>query len=129
MAIGILGKGAKIDAYLMTMHRHRKLRTKAKTLRESKEAKEDEGEHRPIPFVDWNQEIWIPSQIPVLSNRLIFKLMDDDAGLDETVGSILFGMKEIVSGPKVGEARWQNVYGSPELNRIVSLKGSSSMKR
>ena len=65
--------------------------------------------------MEWNQEIWIPSQIPEVSNCLIFKLMDKDIDGDETVGSIFFDMKEIVEENKNAGPRWENVYGSPEL--------------
>ena len=82
-AIGMFRK-AKTDAYMMTMYKNKKLKTKVKIIEEN---------GNPI---DWNQEIWVPAQIPVLSDEIVFKLMDQDEIIDETVGSIKFKYKDIL---------------------------------
>ena len=63
-------------------------------------------------LVTWDQEIWLPIQWPVASNRLVFKIFDyDRAGSDELVGSMIFSIKDIckIEG---GEFNWINVYGA-----------------
>lgn len=48
--------------------------------------------------VEWNQELWLPTQIPVISKRLVVKVMDRDDIKDEVVGSLLFDVQKIVDG-------------------------------
>lgn len=63
-------------------------------------------------LVIWDQEMWLPVQWPVASNRLIFGVWDwDTAGSDELVGSLIFSIKDIckIEG---GEFNWVNIYGA-----------------
>ena len=63
--------------------------------------------------VQWDEEILLPIQWPVASNRLIFKLYDfENTGLHELVGSLVFSIKDIlaVPGPTFN---WVNIYGAP----------------
>ena len=75
----------------------------------------------------------MPAQIPIISGRAVFHLMDDDIDGDEMVGSILFDIQDVVDG-KVnahGVAKgamhpppyWKNIYGSP-----MNLSNSSEKK-
>mmetsp|Transcript_30294 Transcript_30294/g.46320 ORF Transcript_30294/g.46320 Transcript_30294/m.46320 type:complete len:131 (+) Transcript_30294:880-1272(+) len=45
--------------------------------------------------------------------------MDSDDVFDETVGSLLFDLKDIIDGKMEGKFVWKNVYGSP-LNQSNS---------
>ena len=64
-------------------------------------------------LVTWDQEMLLPIQWPVASDRLIFKIYDHDtAGSDELVGSMIFSIKKICK-QEGGEFNWINVYGSP----------------
>jgi hypothetical protein len=100
MAIAFVRK-AKIDAYVMTMYKKKKLRTKILVMEEG---------GAPI---DWNQEFWIPAQIPIISGKMIVRLMDSDDITDETVGSLSFDVKDIIEGKGNGKFVWKNIYGSP----------------
>ena len=71
---------AKTDAYLMTTYKKRKLKTSVKVI-------EENG-----PPIDWNQEILLPAQIPVIQPKIVFKLMDQDDFSDEVVGSLKFNI-------------------------------------
>lgn len=102
-------KKAKTDAYVMTEFKKKKLKSSVQVM------KEDD------PRVEWNQEIWVPAQIPIISKRMVFKVMDQDDIKDEVVGSLLFDTQDIVDGkfqdmvdgkPK-GKFFWTNIYGSP----------------
>jgi hypothetical protein len=44
------------------------------------------------PAIDWNQEIWIPAQIPIIYPRVVLNVMDYDTSGDEVVGSLLFDL-------------------------------------
>ena len=98
---------AKTDAYMLTHYKKRKLKTKIKVIEEG---------GRPV---DWNQEFWLPAQIPVIQGRIVMKLMDRDDVFDETVGSLFFDLNEIIEEFKTqGDNykpvfQWKNIYGSP----------------
>ena len=98
---------AKTDAYLMTIYKKKKLKTKVLVM-------EEDG-----PAIDFNQEFWIPAQIPIITGRIVLKVMDSDDVFDETVGSLLFDLKDIIEGKGNGKFVWKNVYGSP-LNQSNS---------
>lgn len=100
VGLGYLRK-AKTDAYVLAHYKKKKLKTKVRTM-------EENG-----PPIDWNQEFWIPAQIPIISKRLVLKLMDCDDVSDEVIGSLLFDMQDIVDGKFNGKFFWKNVYGSP----------------
>jgi len=67
---------AKTDAYVMTKYKNKKLKTKVVV------------HEKGGPPTDWNQEIWVPAQIPILSPTVVFHLMDRDDVFDEMVGSL-----------------------------------------
>ena len=94
-------RAAKIDAYVMTTYKKKKLKTKTMVM-------EENG-----PPIDWNQEFWIPAQIPIISGKIVIKLMDSDDITDETCGSLQFDLKDIIEGKGNGKFVWKNVYGSP----------------
>ena len=100
MGIAFVRK-AKIDAYLSTNYKKKKLKSKVLVMEEGGE---------PINF---NQEFWIPAQVPIISGRIVLKVMDSDDVFDETVGSLLFDLKDIIEGKHNGKFVWKNVYGSP----------------
>ena len=95
-------RNAKIDCYFMTNYKQTSLKTKVVT-------QEEGGE--PITF---NQEIWIPLQIPLLSKQLIVKCMDEDTGRDETAGSLAFDIADLIDGKINEKFHWKNIYGSPK---------------
>ena len=43
---------------------------------------------------DFNQEVWLPAQIPVIHPRITFTFMDEDGvgQTNDTIGSILFDL-------------------------------------
>lgn len=71
------------------------------------------------PSIEWNQEFWIPAQVPVISKRMTVKVMDQDDVKDEVVGSLLFDIQDIVDGKFHNKFFWMNIYGSP-LNQSNS---------
>jgi hypothetical protein len=48
---------------------------------------EKDGDARQKP-IDFNQEFWIPAQIPIISSKLVIHLMDEDTIKDEMAGSL-----------------------------------------
>jgi hypothetical protein len=58
----LLGKGS-IDAYIMCQYLNNKLKTKVITAPEGEE-------------VDWNYEFLLPCQMPLMSSRVVMKVMD-----------------------------------------------------
>jgi len=98
-----------IDAYLQTTFFKQSLKTNVVTMKDN--------------LVQWDQEMLLPIQWPVASNRLVFKLFDyDSAGSDELVSSMIFSIKEIV---KVTDRtfKWLNLYGAP-----LGRSGNNSVK-
>ena len=75
---------AKTDAYVMTTYKNRTLKTKVKVMDKFGSP------------VRWNQEFLIPAQYPIISGRLVLKVMDKDLVKDEIVGSIVFDMNKII---------------------------------
>lgn len=51
---------AKTDAYMMTMYKKKKLKTKTVV------TKLKEGTDDRCHDVFWNQEIWLPAQVPII---------------------------------------------------------------
>lgn len=90
-----------IDAYMQTVYFKKKLRTKAVTQTKTHEC-----------FIE--QEFWLPIQWPLASDRLVFKVFDEDPVNDEIVGSMNFSLKKMIteSGGD-GVLTWYNLYGSP----------------
>ena len=91
---------AKTDAYVRTEYKGKKYKTSVITMLENG------------PPIDWNQEIWIPAQIPIIYPRVVLNVMDYDTSGDEVVGSLLFDLQDIVSGKYKGLFFWKNIYGS-----------------
>ena len=85
----------------MTTYKNRKLKTKVLIM---------DAQGSPV---HWNQEFFIPAQYPVISGRLMLKVMDEDKFTDEIVGSIMFDMNDIISGKYSDQYIWRNIYGSP----------------
>ena len=46
--------------------------------------------------VTWNEELWVPAQVPIINPRVIIKVMDEDTVTDEVIGSLLFDLQEII---------------------------------
>jgi hypothetical protein len=66
--------------------------------------------------VEWNQEIWLPTQLPLVSSRIIFSVFDKDQLSNEIVASMRFDLKKYVEMAERGEdfpIFWKNIYGSP----------------
>ena len=109
MAVKFVRK-AKIDAYVMTMYKNQRLKTKVLV--------QEEGG---AP-VNWNQEIWLPAQLPIISSRIILKLMDLDNTTSETAGSLRLDAKDIIEGKYNEKFIWKNIYGSPLNQRDSKFK-------
>jgi Ca2+-dependent lipid-binding protein len=71
-----------IDAYIKTTFMGQTLKTKVITQKDEQ--------------CIWDQEMWIPIQWPVASDRLVFRLMDYDTTGDEVVASLVFSIKKII---------------------------------
>ena len=66
------------------------------------------------PPVDWNEEFWLPAQLPVAMPEILIQLKDkEDMGSDETAGSIKFATKDIIENKYKSMFIWKNIYGSP----------------
>ena len=52
---------------------------------------QEEGGH-----INWNQQILIPLQVPLMGGRIVFKIMDEDTVCDEVVGSINIDAKDFI---------------------------------
>jgi hypothetical protein len=87
MDIGIrFVQSEKIDCYFTTNYKNTTLKTKVIT---------QEKGGKPIRF---EEEMWIPLQIPLLQKHLIIKCMDQDTGFDETAGSMSFNIEDLIDG-------------------------------
>lgn len=55
--------------------------------------------------------------MPLMSSRVVMKVIDKDLVADEMVGSILFDLKDYInpndSKSYNGMFRWVNIYGAP----------------
>jgi len=74
----------KIDAFMMVKYKNRTIKTRVIT--------QEQG-GQPI---DFNQELWIPTQVPIINGRIVIKLMDQDEFFDEISGSIFYDVKDII---------------------------------
>lgn len=90
----------KTDAFMQAMYKNKKLKTEVMTFTEGG------------PYVDWNQEFLMPAQIPIITPRYVLKLMDDNLTGADTVGSILFSLKDIIEQKITNKFTWVNIYGS-----------------
>jgi hypothetical protein len=54
----------------------------------------------------------MPAQIPIITPRYVLKLMDDNLTGADTVGSILFSLKDIIEQKVTNKFTWVNIYGS-----------------
>jgi len=61
----------------------------------------------------WNQELLLPANIPVVTDKMYLKLYDYDAiGSNELVGTFKFSFKKLRKG-EYNEPFWANCYGAP----------------
>lgn len=98
-----------IDAYMATTFFKNTLKTEVITMKDN--------------LVQWDQEMLMPVQWPVASNRLVFKIFDyEQAGSDELVGSLKFSIKDICAC-KEPTFNWINIYGAP-----LDCRGSNTDK-
>ena len=88
IGVGLFGYGKKekTDAYIVTQYKNTVLKT---------EVLECDSVDKPV---EWNQEFWIPAQIPIVSKYLTLRIMDEDVVNDEIIGSIHFDFKKIIDG-------------------------------
>lgn len=96
-----MDKWGSIDAYLKCDYMGKNIKTKAVTQKDNE--------------VWWNQEIWLPAQMPIVSSRLIMKLFDKDKLNDEIVGSLKFDLKQYIEMAERGEDfpfYWHDIYGA-----------------
>lgn len=50
-------------------------------------------------LIAWNEEFWMPAQVPLVQPRVVVTLMDEESVRgDRPIGSLLFDMKEIIEG-------------------------------
>ena len=85
-AVGFIGKD-KIDAYMYCEFKGKKYKTKVIT------------QVKGGPPVNWNEEFWLPAQLPIAAPKILVQLKDkDDLGSDEIAGSILFETKKLIEG-------------------------------
>ena len=91
------------DAFIKCSYMNKKLKTKVVAQKSN--------------HVDWNEEMWIPAQIPIASPRLLFKLYDYDGyKSNEIVASMKFNIEEYLKIlDKGGEFPifWKDLYGAP----------------
>lgn len=64
-----------------------------------------------IQLVRWDEEMLIPIQVPIVNDKLVFKVYDKDFNGKEIIGSMIFSKKEILEKYE-GKFRWVNIYGS-----------------
>jgi len=101
----LVGK-AKTDAYVRLDYRTSRLKTKVLVIEEGGEC-------------SWNQEFLVPSQVPMIGGRIVFKIYDEDTISDELIGSIHLELKDIIPDANGNPGRfnggfdWKNIYGSP----------------
>ena len=60
----------------------------------------------------WNETMWVPVRMPIMSGQLIVKIMDEDKVNDECAGSLVFDFKTLFAKPN-GSFFWVNLYGAP----------------
>ena len=72
--------------------------------------------------VNWNQEFWLPAQIPVLVPKIFFRLMDEDKVNDETAGSCMFFTKELIENAIEKEKKRKKAGG------VMSMVGGDKDK-
>ena len=67
--------------------------------------------------VNWNTEILLPLQLPIMSSRVVLKIFDKDSTNDEIVGSILLNLSDYLGDSELNsKLMWRNIYGAP-LNK------------
>jgi hypothetical protein len=95
------------DAFIRLDYKTSKLKTKIVKCYEDAEC-------------DWNQEFWVPAQLPLLGGRIVFRVYDHNTGIpDELIGSIHFELRDILPdrngnpGKLVNRYDWKQIYGAP----------------
>ena len=86
-----------IDAYVRLDYLGKTLKTRWVTQRREED------------YIIWEQEFQIPLQIPIVSDRVVFKVYDYDRGTaDELVASLKFHLSDYINK---SESFWANLYG------------------
>lgn len=111
----MIGTGT-IDAYLKVRYKGKKLKTKV--------IKQEDN------LVPWMTEFLIPVEIPVVSNKLVLQVYDQDIGFDELAATTELAIKSMikwdVSNPNLKgrtQCKWINLFGAP-----VDRSGDNSKK-
>ena len=88
------------DVYVRFDYKSTKLKTKVLTQKKGGE-------------IHWNQEFFVPVQLPIIGGNLNFTIFDENtAKRDEIVGSFSLSSKRIIDVIN-GKYFWKNLYGSP----------------
>lgn len=73
-----------IDAFVRLDYLGKKLKTEVITQKKSEKD------------VMWDQELWIPVQLPIVSDRIVMKVYDYDTASDDIVASMVFHLKDFI---------------------------------
>ena len=103
----LVGQGS-MDAYCITYLGKKKLKTKVHT------TKDDQA--------TWNETMWVPVRMPIMSGQMIVKIMDEDKVKDECAGSLVFDFKDLLA-KESGSFFWVNLYGAPGGEGLISEGG------
>ena len=87
-----------MDAYVQATIGSKKIKTKTITTVEDK--------------AEWNETLWIPVRMPIMTGKLILAVRDYDLDGDEQAGALIFDYKELLARPDK-DVFWANIYGAP----------------
>ena len=87
-----------IDAYIKLEYYEQKLKTEVVTQKNG--------------VVNWDEEFWLPVQLPIVAPRLVLKVYDHDKLSDDICGSMILDLKKIVDNLN-GKVQWKNLFGAP----------------
>ena len=63
--------------------------------------------------------------MPIMSGKLIVKIMDEDAVKDECAGSLIFDYKNLIARES-GTFFWVNLYGAPGGEGLIAEGGKTA---
>lgn len=103
----------KIDAFVEANYMGTKVKTSVVKAKSNK--------------VVWNEQLFLPVSFPIISEKIMCSVWDEDAGANDIVGSFEINVNDILNG-YYNKVRTVHIYGAPVDRHLLTIMNSTEKK-